>query len=79
MQLAHEVFLHLYMVTLFLHHVHGSLGSSIIVDSLVSTASFGDLVYNPRCFILYENRTAMPDEWEVSHCSTKETGPSYLQ
>ena len=39
------------------------LGASIVVDSPASLSSFSDLLFNPKCFILYEDRTAPPSEW----------------
>ena len=44
------------------------LGASIVVDSPAVLSSFSDLLFNPKCFALYEDRAAPPSEWNnVSH------------
>ena len=44
------------------------LGASIVVDSPALLSSFSDLLFNPKCFALYEDRAAPPSEWNnVSH------------
>lgn len=35
-----------------------------MADTSASLLSFDDLLFNPRCFILYENSTATPLEWD---------------
>ena len=47
------------------------LGASIVVDSPALLSSFSDILFNPKCFVLYEDRTAPPSVWNnVSHvCS----------
>ena len=39
------------------------LGASIVVDSPALLSSFSDILFNPKCFVLYEDRTAPPSEW----------------
>ena len=34
-----------------------------MVDSPAVLSSFSDLLFNPKCFALYEDRTAPPSEW----------------
>lgn len=40
------------------------IGSSIVVSSPQSLLGFTRLIGNPQCFILYENSSIVPFEWE---------------
>ena len=42
-----------------------------MVDSPALLSSFSDLLFNPKCFVIYEDRAAPPSEWDnVSLAST---------
>ena len=55
--------LHAYLPVALFYIIY-RLGASIVVDSPASLSSFSDILFNPKCFVLYEDRTAPPLEWE---------------
>ena len=50
------------------HHCF-RIGSSIVVDVQRSSQVFSQLIFNTQCFLIFENSTIAPDQWdEVSMC-----------
>lgn len=39
------------------------IGSAIVVDVQTSSSVFSELVYNPQCFLIYDNTTQRPTNW----------------
>ena len=48
------------------YHFHVSLriGSAIVVDVQRSSQVFSELIFNTQCFLIFENTTIAPDQWE---------------
>ncbi len=39
-------------------------GAAIVVDVQRSSPVFSELIYNPQCFLIYEDPLAQPAHWE---------------
>ena len=42
---------------------HSSFGASILVDDQSTSVVFGQLAFNSQCFIVYENPSKPPGQW----------------
>ena len=42
---------------------HSSFGASILVDDQSTSVVFGQLAFNSQCFIVYENPSKSPGQW----------------
>jgi len=48
-----------------------SMGAAVVVDTNLTPGVYSRLLYNPLCFILYENASQSPEQWEnVSYKNT---------
>ena len=36
----------------------------MLVDTPTASTTFDEIAYNPQCFVLYENGTLPPGEWD---------------
>ena len=50
----------LYTVGSFL----SSTGAAVVVDTILVPDAYSRLLFNPLCFILYENSSQSPEQWE---------------
>ena len=55
-----SVFMSLHTLSFFIL----SVGAAIVAETLASSNVFAGLLYNPLCFLLYENTRKPPNEWE---------------
>jgi len=46
-------------------------GAAIVVKSPRVSSSFSRQLYNPQCFLQYENPTIPPDNWIVSYYAVR--------
>lgn len=42
---------------------HSSFGASLLVDDQSTSVVFGQLAFNSQCFIVYENPSKPPGQW----------------
>ena len=40
------------------------IGSAIVVDVQRSSQVFSQLIFNTQCFLIFENATIAPDQWD---------------
>ena len=51
-------------VRMILAFFSSRFGASILVETSTASITFGKLQFNPLCFALYEDSTALPSQWE---------------
>ena len=56
--------------------IPSSMGAAVVVENNLVPDVYSMLFFNPLCFILYENATQFPEQWENVSC--KHIYSSYL-
>ena len=54
----------------YFFHALSSVGAALVAENNHAPTVFAGIVYNPLCFLLYEDLRAPPNEWKnVSACT----------
>ncbi len=51
------------LISILLIPVCSRFGASILVDDQSTSVAFGQLAFNPQCFIVFENPSKPPGQW----------------